>query len=85
VIPAGRSAYMRSSSLTGDGGDTAPLYLMADNGVIFGIHDDNTAKLLGIGGHPVAAPWPVLSRLPRGPELNRESALVARDSVASPP
>ena len=62
-----------------------PLYLVTDSGVLFGIRDEDTAKLLGLQGDPVAAPWPVLSRLPRGPELSRDSALVARDSVALPP
>ena len=61
---------------------TGPLYLVTDSGVLFGMHDENTAKLLGVQGDPVPAPWPVLSRLPRGPELSRDSALVARDSVA---
>ena len=85
VMPAGRSAYVRSTTLTGDGGDAAPLYLVTDHGVLFGIHDTDTAKVLGVEGDPVAAPWPLLSRLPRGPELSRDSALVARDSIVSPP
>lgn len=85
VMPAGRSAYVRSTALTGDGGDSAPLYLVTDSGVLFGIHDRDTAKILGVEGEPVAAPWPLLSRLPRGPELSRDSALVALDSIPSPP
>lgn len=85
VMPSGRSAYVRSAALTGGGGEAGPLYLMTDSGVLFGIHDENAAKLLGVEGDPVRAPWPVLSRLPRGPELSRDSALVARDSIALPP
>jgi type VII secretion protein EccB len=85
AMPAGRSAYVRSTALTGDGGDAAPLYLVTDTGVLFGIHDYDTAKVLGLEGDPIAAPWPVLSRLPRGPALSRDSALVARDSLPSPP
>lgn len=85
AMPPGRSAYVRAGTLTGDGADAGPLYLMTDNGVLFGIQDDDTARLLGVDGVPVAAPWPVLSRLPRGPELSRDSALVARDGIASPP
>ena len=84
VMPAGRSAYVRSTGLTGDGGDGAPLYLVTDSGVLFGIHDTDTAKLLGIEGDPIAAPWPLLSRLPRGPELSRDSALIARDGLSPP-
>ena len=85
VLPSGRSAYVRAVALTGGGGDAGPLYLVNDSGVLFGIHDENTAKLLGVQGDPVAAPWPVLSLLPRGPELSRDSALVARDSLVLPP
>ncbi len=85
VMPSGRSAYVRSAALTGGGGEAGPLYLMTDSGVLFGIHDENAAKLLGVEGAAVRAPWPVLSRLPRGPELSRDSALVARDSIALPP
>jgi type VII secretion protein EccB len=86
VMPSRRSAYVRAASLThdDDGGGT-PLYLVTDSGVLFGVRDEATAKLVGIQGDPVAGPWPVLSRLPRGPELNRDSALVARDSVILPP
>lgn len=85
VTPAGRSAYVRSAALTGGGADTGPLYLVTDSGVLFGLHDADTGKLLGVQGEPVPAPWPVLSHLPRGPELSKDSALVARDSVLSPP
>jgi type VII secretion protein EccB len=85
VMPSGRSAYVRSAALAGVGGDAGPLYLVNDSGVLFGIHDENTAKLLGVQDDPVAAPWPVLSLLPRGPELSRDSALVARDSLVLPP
>ena len=84
VMPSNRSAYVRAGSLTRDSGG-GPLYLLTDSGVLFGIRDEATAKLLGIQGESVAAPWPALSRLPRGPELNRDSALVARDSVPVPP
>ena len=85
VMPPGRSAYVRAASLGRKDGDTGPLYLVTDSGVVFGIRNADTAKVLGMQGDPVAAPWPQLSRLPRGPELNRDSALIVRDSVALPP
>ncbi len=84
VVPSGRSAYVTAAALSGGGG-AGPLYLVTDGGVLFGLHDENTAKLLGVQGDPVRAPWPVLSWLPRGPELSRESALVPRDGIASAP
>jgi type VII secretion protein EccB len=85
AMPVGRSAYVRAAALTGAGADTGPLYLITGSGVLFGVHDIDTGKLLGLQGDPVAAPWPVLSRLPRGPELSKDGALVARDSVTPPP
>ena len=85
AMPSARSSYVRAVPLAGGGDDAGPLYLVTDSGVLFGLRDEDTAKLLGLPGDPVAAPWPVLSRLPRGPELSRDGALVARDSIALPP
>lgn len=85
ALPSGRSAYVRAAPLAGDGGDTGPLYLVTDGGVLFGLRDENTAKLLGLQDGPVAAPWPVLSWLPRGSELSRDGALVAHDGISPPP
>jgi hypothetical protein len=63
---------------------TAALYYVNDLGVAFGIHDEDAAHHLGLGGLPLPAPWPVLARLPRGPELSKDAASIARDSVAGP-
>lgn len=84
VMPAGRSAYVRAVSLGGQGGDSGPLYLVTDGGVLYGIRDKDTAEMLGVEGDPVAAPWPLLARLPRGPEIDRDAALLARDGIAPP-
>jgi type VII secretion protein EccB len=84
VMPVGRSAYVRAASLGRQRDESGPLYLVTDTGVLFGIRDEETAKMLGVEGDPVAAPWPLLARLPRGPELSRDAALVARDGIASP-
>lgn len=83
-IPHGRSAYVRSTGVTGDGDTAAALYYVDDLGVLFGIRDEDAARHLGLAGPAVPAPWPVLARLPRGPELSRDAASVARDSVAGP-
>ncbi|MDT5329868.1 MAG: hypothetical protein QOF31_1165, partial [Mycobacterium sp.] len=83
-IPRGRSVYVRSSAITGDGASAGALYFIDDSGVVFGLRDEDTAKHLGLTAAPVPAPWPVLARLPRGPELSRDAASVARDSVAGP-
>jgi len=39
---------------------------------------------LGLAGAPVPAPWPILARLPRGPELSKDAASIVRDSVSGP-
>ena len=83
-IPRGRSAYVRSIGIAGDSASTGALYFVNDSGVVFGLRDEDTAKHLGLAGTPVPAPWPVLARLPRGPELSKDAASIARDSVAGP-
>ncbi len=84
AIPQGRSVYVRSSGITGDGANAGALYFIDDSGVVFGLRDEDTAKHLGLTGAPVPAPWPVLARLPRGPELSKDAASVARDGIAGP-
>jgi type VII secretion protein EccB len=80
-IPAGRSAFVRASAATGDGGSAGALYVINDAGVVFGVRDEDAAKRLGLSAAPVPAPWPVLARLPRGPELSVQAASVVRDSI----
>ena len=84
-VPAGRSVFARSVGLTGGGQGSGSLFLVTDSGARFGIPDDDTAVTLGLGGPAVPAPWPVLAVLPRGPELSRRDASVARDGVVASP
>ena len=77
-LPPGRSAYVRGSGRIGT------RYLVADTGVRFAIHDDDAAHDLGLPA-PTLAPWPVLATLPSGPELSRQNALVAWDTIPGPP
>jgi type VII secretion protein EccB len=83
-IARGRTAYVRSIGLRDAGAGTGVLYFVNESGVVFGLRDEDTAKLLGLAGTPVPAPWPILARLPRGPELSKDAALIVRDSVAGP-
>ncbi|MDV3127478.1 type VII secretion protein EccB [Mycobacterium sp. 21AC1] len=80
LIPAGRSALVRSAAVTGDDGTPGSLYLVNDLGVRFGIHDDEVATRLGLTAAAVPAPWPMLASLPRGPELSTAAASVVGDS-----
>lgn len=83
-MPRGRSAYVRSIGLAGDSASTGALYFLDESGALFGLRDEATAKHLGLTGTPVPAPWPVLARLPRGPELSKVAASIARDTLAGP-
>lgn len=82
AMPPGRSAYVRTTGITG--GTPGSRFLVDDWGVVYGVHDDETAKHLGLSGSPVPAPWPVVAHLPRGPQLRKESASVVRDAFAPP-
>lgn len=81
AVPPGRYAYVHATGVTG-GSVTGPLYLVTDSGVRYGIHDAETAKYLGVEGAPLAAPWPLLVRLPGGPELSVAAAEVQRDGLS---
>lgn len=83
-MPRGRSAYVRAIGIGGDGASGGALYFINDAGVVFGLRDEDTAKHLGLPGSPLPAPWPVLARLPHGPELSKDAASIARDSLAGP-
>lgn len=85
AITAGHSAYVATQSQTANGTRVDTRYLVTDTGVRFAIHDAEAAHLLGLPATPAAAPWPVLSSLPCGPELSREKASVARDTIAAGP
>lgn len=78
-LPPGRVAYVRSTSLSGGDARAGTRYLVSDTGVRFGVHDDDAAKDLGLPATLVAAPWPILAKLPAGPDLSRVNASVAQD------
>ncbi len=79
-IPAGRYVYVHATGVLG-GSVMGPLYLVSDRGVRYGIHDAEAAKYLGLEGEPLPAPWPLLARLPGGPELSVAAAAVLRDGL----
>ncbi len=78
-LPPGRVAYVRSTSLSGGDSRAGIRYLISDTGVRFGVDDDDAAKDLGLPATMVAAPWPILAKLPAGPDLSRVNASVAQD------
>jgi type VII secretion protein EccB len=80
-VPPGRSAYVRSTGLLDAKAPAGTRYVVTDTGVRFDVHDDDAAHDLGLPVTAVPAPWPVLAMLPKGPELSRANASVARDTV----
>ena len=76
-LSPGHSAYVRATALSGDNPQAGSRYLITDTGVRFAIHDDDAAHDLGLLNTAIAAPWPVLAKLPAGPELSRANASVA--------
>ena len=84
AIPGGASVYVRSARILGDDGAGGARFLVTDSGVVFGVHDDDTAKFLGLSDVPGIAPWPILANLPHGPELGVDAASVVRDALPTP-
>ncbi len=80
-LPPGRSAYIRSTGISGRSGGER--YLVTDTGVRYPV-DDDAARSLGLPVTALPAPWPVLAALPTGPQLDRSPALVARDVIDGP-
>lgn len=78
-LPPGRSAYVRATGLSGGNVRAGTRYLISDTGVRYAVHDDDAARDLGMPDAMIAAPWPVLAKLPAGPELSRANASVAQD------
>jgi hypothetical protein len=58
---------------------------VTDTGVRFAIHDDDTARDLGLPSSATPVPARLLAALPPGPELSKANASIARDVVASGP
>jgi type VII secretion protein EccB len=81
-LSPGRSAYVRATGLSGDNPRAGTRYLITETGVRFAIHDDDAARDLGLPDTAIPAPWPLLAKLPTGPELDRASASVAQDTLA---
>jgi type VII secretion protein EccB len=76
-LPPGHSAYVRGTALSAASPEAGTRYLITDTGVRFAIHDDAAANDLGLPNTAIPAPWPVLGKLPAGPELSRERAFIS--------
>ncbi len=82
-LPPGRSAYVRATGLSGGNVRAGTRYFISDTGVRYAVHDDDAAHDLGMPDAMIAAPWPVLAKLPAGPDLSRANASVVQDVPAA--
>lgn len=71
VAPTGRGSATRGAVTT----------IISDTGVRFDVPDHETGEMLGLGGTPTPVDAGTIDRLPAGPRLDRESALVSRDGA----
>jgi len=93
-LKPGSGEYVQSTGVEPNSHATGQLYYVSDVGLRFHINDVPTAAALGVVGVqkpgdsadvPQAAPWPMLSLLPAGPELSQQAALIAHDGIAADP
>ncbi|MBO0878833.1 MAG: type VII secretion protein EccB [Mycobacterium sp.] len=83
-IPPSTGEYVQVTDIAPDSARREVLFYITDTGVRFGIPDAATAATLGLTD-PKLAPWQIVSKLPAGPMLDREAALVAHDTLDSSP
>ncbi|QIS02308.1 type VII secretion protein EccB [Nocardia brasiliensis] len=81
-LPASTGEFVQATGIEPDSSRRDGLFYITDTGVRFGIPDAATAAVLGLT-QPKSAPWQIISQLPAGPMLDRQSALIARDIVAA--
>ncbi|MEV6256618.1 type VII secretion protein EccB [Nocardia sp. NPDC051929] len=80
-IPAASGEFVQATGIELDSTRRDGLFYVTDTGVRFGIPDAATAVVLGQTAEPKLVPWQIISQLPAGPMLDRQSALIARDVV----
>lgn len=79
-IPPSTGEFVQVTGIEPDSTRREVLFYVTDTGVRFGIPDTATAAVLGLAD-PKPAPWQIVSRLPAGPMLDRQSALIAHDTL----
>ncbi|MEV0762975.1 type VII secretion protein EccB [Nocardia sp. NPDC050435] len=78
-IPPNSGEYLQVTGMSPDSVRKGSLFYISDNGIRYGIPDQETASLLGLADKPRPAPWPIIGQLVPGPTLSREEALVSYD------
>ena len=94
-LKPGTGEYVQSTGVEPDSRATGQFYYVSDVGLRFHISDATDGDGAGCrrcarspGARtdaPQAAPWPMLSLLPAGPELSQQAAMIAHDGIAADP
>jgi len=79
-LPPSTGEYVQVTGIDPASTRREVLFYITDTGVRFGIPDTATAAMLGLSD-PKLAPWQIVSLLPAGSMLDRQSALVAHDTL----
>ncbi|WP_338600893.1 type VII secretion protein EccB [Saccharopolyspora sp. SCSIO 74807] len=86
-MPAGKAGVVRAA-FNEPGAESGPIYLVSDQGVVYGVKDGKTAQGLGVTNNPgsiKAGPARILGTLPRGDFLDPAQASFVYDSIPVPP
>jgi type VII secretion protein EccB len=84
-VPPSSGEFVQATGIGPDSVRRDGLFYIADTGIRYGIPDAATAKMLGFTGKPKPAPWQIISQLVPGPELTRDAAMIAHDTLAASP
>ncbi|MBY0441437.1 MAG: type VII secretion protein EccB [Mycobacteriaceae bacterium] len=84
VLP-GAANFVATTSGAATSTSRESLYWIAPQGIRYGIQpDQRTLQALGLDPrNAVQAPWPILRTFAAGPAISTDSALLARDTIAS--
>jgi type VII secretion protein EccB len=82
-MPPGRAAVVRGVTSSTDF-KTGPIYLVSDRGVKYGVPDQATAGILGLGSQK-PAPQSIMRLLPDGASLSKRDVLQTYDSIPVAP
>jgi type VII secretion protein EccB len=80
----GAANFVATTSGVATSNSRESLYWLSTQGVRYGIQwDQRTLQALGLDpGRAVQAPWPIVRTFAAGPAISRDSALLARDTIA---
>jgi type VII secretion protein EccB len=84
LLLPGAANFAATTSGVATSNSRESLYWLSPQGVRYGVQSDNrTLQALGLDPrNAVQAPWPIVRTFAAGPAISRDSALLARDTIA---